>query len=235
MRRIVVSGASRGLGLEFCKRYLEGGDGVVALARNPSAPALLDLKGRHPTMLEIVSLDVTDAAAVERFGEQIAPLHVDILINNAGQIGPETYKGEDGQNLSSLSLDVVRNLFDVNAIAPLAITRALLPSLRLAVNAKTVVMGTTVGIASQTFGDYYAYRMSKAAVNIAFATLGKDLATEGIIASIVCPGWVRTDMGGENAAMSVEDSVSMMLETIDSLSLEKSGQFVDWLGNALDF
>jgi NAD(P)-dependent dehydrogenase (short-subunit alcohol dehydrogenase family) len=236
MRRIVVSGANRGIGLEFCRQLLANGDAVIAIARQvPLAPSLEELKRLWPDTFHISTFDVTDHASVREFGEQVAALPVHILINNAGQIGPETHKGEDGQNLATLDPQLLSRLFEVNAIAPLVLTRALLPSLRLTGNAKVFVLGSTVGVAKQTFGDYYGYRMSKAAAHIAFATLAKDLAEQRIMAATICPGWVKTDLGGPNASLEIDDSVRQMIAVINSFSPEQNGLFLDQAGNVLDY
>ena len=175
MERVVVTGASRGLGLEFCRQFLREGYAVVAVVRRNAVPELETLKTIWPDRLHTRVLDVTDEAGVRQFGAEMARFPVSILVNNAGQIGPETFKGEAGQNVDTLDLALCRQLFEVNALAPLMLTLALLPSLVLSGRGRSVVMGSTVGCARETFGDYYGYRMGKASAHVAFATLGKDL------------------------------------------------------------
>jgi NAD(P)-dependent dehydrogenase (short-subunit alcohol dehydrogenase family) len=236
MRRVVVTGAARGLGLEFCRQFLELGDGVIAIVRAPAGNAKLDsLQRAWPETLHVRVLDVTDFEHVAEFGEELASFPVHILVNNAGEIGPETHKGESGQAFHSISLDLLERLYRVNSIAPLYLTQALFPSLRLAGNARTFVLGSTVGVAKETFGDYYAYRMSKAAVHVAFATLAKDLAQFSILAGVICPGWVRTELGGPQASMEPDDSVRMMIDVMLNFSPEQSGRFVGFDGRVLDF
>lgn len=236
MRRIVVTGAARGLGLEFVRQFLELGDGVIAITRGTSERSALEaLRAAWPNTLHTREVDVTCYSDVAEFGKQLAPLPVDILINNAGQIGPETHKGELGQSVESLDITLLERLFSVNAIAPLFFTQALIPSLRLTGTAKTFVMGSTIGVAAETFGDYYGYRMSKAAAHIAFATLAKDLARFSIKAGIICPGWVRTALGGPNAQLDPADSVRMMIQVMLDFADAQNGKFISFDGRVLPF
>ncbi|WP_044558959.1 SDR family oxidoreductase [Azospirillum sp. B4] len=231
MRRVVVTGATRGLGLEFARFYARSGDAVVATGRNPEGnAALCDLKAAFPDRVHTAHLDVTDADAVSAFGQLIESLPVDILINNAGVIGPEVYKGESGQTLETLEPRVLHDLFSANAVAPLLVTRALLPSLSRHAGSKVFVLGTSVGIAAETFPDYYGYAMSKAAVHIGFAALAKELSKRGIAVGILSPGWVRTDLGGAAAALSPDESVAGMARVIDAFGLADSGRFFAYDG-----
>lgn len=229
MERIVVSGAGRGLGLEFCRQYLENGDGVVALAKNPSSSlGLYQLKNSYPNLLEIVGLDVANYADVAAFGTRISSLPVNILINNAGVIGPETHKGEAGQSVDTLDPQIIESMFRINAVGALMLTKALLPSLILANNPRVVVLGSTVALPRESFGDYYGYRMSKAAAHIAFATLAVDLDKLGIAAGVVCPGWVQTDLGGSAAPLLPRDSVSGMRRVIEKLCKNVRDRMFVW-------
>ena len=236
MERIVVTGAGRGLGLEFCRQYVRRGDAVIAVTRQVRPePGLAELRAQWPETLHIRKLDVTDFSAVERFGAELAALPVDGLINNAGQIGPELHKGEQGQSLEHLDPAVFLRLYEVNAVAPLIFAASLLPSLQLASRPRVFVLGTTVGIANQTFGGYYAYAMSKAAAHVSYAALAKELAARDILVGIICPGWVRTDLGGPLASLEAADSVRMMIEILDGFAKEQSGQFITFDGTSLAF
>jgi NAD(P)-dependent dehydrogenase (short-subunit alcohol dehydrogenase family) len=236
MRRIVISGVSRGLGREFCIQYLYRGEAVVGLCRSlQSCQSLIEYTHQTPQRLHLVELDVTDFDSVLAFGQQISGLPVDLLINNAGQIGPETHKGEAGQSVRDLNPDILDRLFKVNALAPLILTSALIPSLQQSAAAKAFVLGSTVGVAKETFGDYYGYRMSKSAAHIAFATLAKDLQNLGIVAAVLCPGWVKTDLGGPNAHLEPTDSVRKMIDVIETFAPALNGKFVNVDGLQLDF
>lgn len=236
MERVVITGAGRGIGLEFCRQFARQGFGVVAVTRNVAGhPSLQQLVAEYPETLHLKELDVTDFSAVVEFGMEISGLPVDILVNNAGQIGPESHKGEFGQTIGKLDYSVLRELFELNALAPLHMTECLVPSLSLSGRPRVFVLGSTVGCASETFGEYYGYRMSKAAAHIAFATLAKDLATRNISAAVLCPGWVRTDMGGPSASLSAEDSVRMMADVITRFSESQRGKFLSFDGRELAY
>ncbi len=235
MERVVVTGASRGLGLEFCRQYLRAGYAVIAVVRREEVTELETLKTIWPDRFHTRALDVTDEAGVRRFGAEMAEFAVSVLVNNAGQIGPETHKGEPGQNVDTLDLALCRNLFEVNALAPLVMTLALLPSLAMSGRGRSVVMGSTIGCARETFGDYYGYRMSKAAAHVAFATLGKDLVSRGAVCATVCPGWVKTDLGGPAATLEPHESVEGMIRVIDGLGPEQAGGFIAFDGSPIAY
>jgi NAD(P)-dependent dehydrogenase (short-subunit alcohol dehydrogenase family) len=236
MERIVVTGASRGIGLEFCRQFARRGDWVFALARHVELTSeLIRLRDELPDLVHVRQLDVTDFAEAKIFAVEISTLPVDILINNAGQIGPETHRGQRGQAFGSIDYNVVRDLFEVNAVAALHLTECMLPSLKLSARARAFVLGSTVGCAAETFGDYHGYRMSKSAAHITFATLGKDLASQNISAGVICPGWVRTEMGGASAPLSAEESVRGMIQVMDSFSESNRGKFLSYDGRELHF
>lgn len=233
MKRIVITGATRGLGLEFARHYAQSGDAVVATGRNPDeSPALRDLKATFPNRVHTAHLDVSDVNSISAFGRLIEPLSVDILINNAGVIGPEKYKGEYGQTLETIDHGILQHLFLVNAIAPLLVTRSMIGSMSRNPNSKIFLIGTSVGISSETFPDYYGYAMSKAAAHIGFAALSKELSKLGIAVGILSPGWVRTDLGGASAPLSVEESVAGMARVIDTFSIEDGGRFFTYDGTS---
>lgn len=224
--RIAITGANRGIGLELVRQLAARGDQVFAGARDPSrAEALRQLAQRAPRLLSVLELDVASAASVERFAQAIPP-PLDVLINNAGVFGKFARLEEE-------DLEAAQELYSVNALGPLRVTRALLPHLRAGRTRKLLHVTSGMGsIEDNTSGNAYAYRMSKAALNMASRNLAIELRREGFISCVINPGWVRTDMGGEDAPTQVEDSVKGILQQLDQMTPERSGQFLDWSGKS---
>lgn len=215
----VVTACNRGLGLEFARQLSGRGNRVIATARDPeSAHELQRLD------VEVTQLDVSDAASVDRFGAALAEGSVDVLINNAGV-------GVHSTPLDELDFAEMERFFAVNSIGTLRVTRALLPALRSGADKKIVNLTSRMGsIEDNSSGAAYSYRASKAALNMVTRSLAIDLGPEGFICAVLHPGWVMTDMGGESAPVTTEDSIAGMLCVIDSLSAEDNGEFYDFTG-----
>lgn len=224
MATIFITGASRGIGQELASRYLERGDSVYAAARNPDG--LTPLISQYGDRCIPVSLDVTDGAAVDGLADVVTgPL--DLLINNAGVIGPQT------PDALSMDYPAFARTLQVNTIAPLRVTHALLPRLREADAAKIVTISSQMGMLAYAKSDRIAYRASKSAVNKVMQGLATDLQPEGIAVMVVHPGWVRTDMGGPQADIPVEESAAGLMQVFDGLSIATTGSFKAWNGQTV--
>jgi NAD(P)-dependent dehydrogenase (short-subunit alcohol dehydrogenase family) len=215
MATVLITGANRGIGLEYCRQLQARGDTVVAVCRSPS-PELEALGVRIEA-----GVDLTDGDAIADLVGRLGSLAIDGLILNAGLIERTT--------LQDLDLESLRRQFEVNAIAPLRLTRALLG--HLPPGAKVILMTSRMGsIDDNSSGGAYGYRMSKVALNMAGKSLAIDLRPRGIAVALLHPGMVRTRMTGFSAqGISTEESVHGLLERIDALSLETSGSF--WHAN----
>lgn len=229
--RVVVTGASRGLGLEFARQWLAGGHHVFALARDPrGSKGLARLERDYPDSLVAVACDVSDDDSVREaaraVGERTNAL--DIVLNNAGVGG---WRG----GVEDLDLDEVRRAFEVNALGPLRVTRAFLPLLRRGRPPRRLIHITSLmgSIADNQSGGSYPYRISKGALNMISVNLAHELREDGIVSVVLHPGWAQTDMGGRGATIPVEDAVGALIDTIDDLTLENSGGFYDRLGEPL--
>jgi NAD(P)-dependent dehydrogenase (short-subunit alcohol dehydrogenase family) len=229
--RVVLTGASRGLGLEFTRQWLAAGHQVFALARDPRRSKGLTALGReHPESLVALPADVTDDESVREAARAVAERvqGLDILLNNAGV-------GGGYASIEELDHDEVRQVFETNTLGPLRVTRALLPLLRRGRDPRRLVHITSLmgSIGDNQSGGAYAYRMSKAALNMASANLAHELRGHGIVSVVLHPGWVHTDMGGRGAPLAVDEAVGALIDTIDDLTLEHSGGFYDRLGEPL--
>ncbi len=213
-RTVLVTGANRGLGLEFAKQYSAAGWRVIGTARTPAEATELQATG-----VMVVQLDVTDASSVEAMVKTLDGRPIDLLINNAG-IGGRLPSVED------LDVERAARVLDVNLLGPMRVTTALLPHLRKG-NGKTIVsISSGLGsITNNTGARYYGYRESKAGLNMFMRSLAAELGPEGFICIAMSPGWVQTDMGGSGAPLTPEQSIGGMREVIGGLTAEKSGRF----------
>ena len=230
-RRSLVTGANRGLGLEFVRQLLARGDRVVATCRHPGkATALNALAGEHPGRLHVLPLDVADPRAIAELQRELLLLaddgdRLDLLVNGAGVL----HSGERFGSVSAVNLD---DSFRTNAMGPFLLTQAL--ATRLADGARVANITSQLGsIANTTRFGTPSYDISKAAQNMATALLAAALRERGILVVALHPGWVQTDMGGAGATVTPQDSVAGLLRVIDRLKAADSGRFLDWRGQSL--
>lgn len=218
----VVTGANRGLGLEYARQLQGRGETVLATARRPREADELNALGAqvHP-------LDVGDDDSVAEFDCWMADRPVDVLVNNAGV-------GVDEPGLEELEMAELVRFFQVNTLGALRVSRALLPNLRAARTRRIVNITSRMGsIGDNSSGGAYAYRASKAALNMVTRSMAVDLRPEGFTCVVLHPGWVRTAMGGSRAPLTPTESVRGMLAVIDGLSVEDSGGFFDYQGRTV--
>lgn len=223
-----MTGANRGIGLELVRQLRERGDEVEACARNPRDAR--ELQALANERVRIHQVDVTSAASVRVLADALQGATVDILFNVAGVDGGP--RKSLRQLAEDLELRDAAQTYDVNALGALRMTLALLPNVRRSDVKKLVHITSGMGsIADNTSGGSYAYRMSKAALNMMSRTLAVDLRGEGIISFVINPGWVQTDMGGPGAPTPVAESVRGILRETDRAQLSDSGEFLNWKGN----
>lgn len=216
MRSVVVTGASRGIGLELCKLYLSFDFTVFAVCRNVSQ-ALHEL----PTSLHIVEgVDVTTDEGIHALKQALEDCPIDILINNAGIF--------ENNNVGEIDYSIIERQFLVNAVAPLHVTEALLPN--LIKGSKVAMITSRMGsMADNSSGAYYGYRMSKAALNAAGVSLARDLLPRGIAVALLHPGFVQTQMVDFAGDISPHVAAERLVKRIEGLTLENSGSF--WHSN----
>jgi NAD(P)-dependent dehydrogenase (short-subunit alcohol dehydrogenase family) len=235
MPTVLITGANRGLGFEFARQYLGDEWHVIAACRRPGdADSLAELGTQYPR-LQIVAIDVRDHATIEQVAEQFRDEPIDVLINNAGIFGPSNAGDDDkGQSFGHIDYDAWADVLRVNTIAPVKIAEAFADNIAQGGQKKIVTISSGMGsIADTSTGGHFAYRTSKAAVNMAMATLADALSEQRIIVVMLCPGWCRTDMGGEAAPNDPADSVANMRKLIAGFTLEDSGTFTHHSGKQL--
>jgi NAD(P)-dependent dehydrogenase (short-subunit alcohol dehydrogenase family) len=229
MRNVVITGCSRGIGLEFVRQLLQRGDRIYAGARRPeNAPELLALARAHAERLTVLPLDVTREAHRANLVATIGHQPVDLLINNAGVYGP--VPDRLGTTDEAAWLETLRT----NAIAPRQMVESLLPQLGRSSRACIALLSSKMGsLGDNGSGGAYIYRSSKAALNAVGVSLARDLADHGILTVILHPGWVLTDMGGPSAEITVQQSVDAMLRTLDTAGPADNGRFIDIDGSTI--
>lgn len=225
MPSVLVTGANRGLGLEFAKQYAAGGYRVFATARDPSgAKELAALAKAHPS-LSVHKLAVDQADSVAALARELSGQPIDILLNNAGVMGPRQ------QTLGKLDYAGMLETLNVNSIAPLRLAETFLGNVEKSERKLIVALTSGMGSIADSSGGSYAYRASKAALNMSYHNLALDLKERGVIAIVINPGWVQTDMGGRGAPLKPDASISAMRKVFDSVTLADSGKFMDYKGS----
>ncbi len=225
MTTVLVTGANRGIGLEFVRQYVGDGGRVLACARLPNdAKELLDLAANANGRLAVHELDVGSAESVANLAKELALQPIDILINNAG------IYGGTHQQVGDIDYDAWIRTLNVNALGPVRVTEALRPNLIRGREKKIVAITSGMGSTAQHDGTALIYRSSKAALNNAMRGLAKALKPDGMTVVSIHPGWVQTHMGGRNATLTPEVSVSAMRKLVAGLSLSENGRYINYAG-----
>jgi NAD(P)-dependent dehydrogenase (short-subunit alcohol dehydrogenase family) len=229
MPSVLVTGANRGLGLEFVRQYAAAGWRVYATCRDPAgAQALRALARQTGERVTVHALDVRDRAGIRVLAAELSGQPVDVLLNNAA------IWGSVAQDLGQLDDRVWAQVLDVDVLGPVRVTEAFVDHVGASTRRTVVVLSSRLGsIAGNDSGGRYMYRSAKAAANAMVRSLAVDLAPRGVICIALSPGWVRTDMGGPAAPVSPEDSVTGMRRVIDGLDLGSTGRFLVYDGSTL--
>lgn len=226
MKTVLITGANRGIGLKFVQQYAADGDQVIACCRNPSKAAELNGLARHG-QVQVLELDVCDGASIDQLREHLSTTSIDILINNAGVYGKRLTLGQ-------LDYGIWMQVLQTNTLGPIRVTEALLGPLTQGNASKLVYITSKMGsIADNGSGGAYIYRTSKAALNAAVKSISLDLASHGAIAVAIHPGWVQTDMGGANALIDTQTSVTNMRRVIEGLKTSDNGRFLNYDGKEI--
>ncbi len=210
MKNIVVTGANRGIGLELCRQLQSQGHYVIAVCRSSSS----ELNGLGAEVID--SIDVAQASSLQVLSNKLGGRSIDVLINNAGVLSRNA--------LGDIDYQTVMQQYQVNAVGPLMVTEALLPN--LSNGAKVAIITSRMGsVSDNDSGGHYGYRMSKAAVNMAGASLAVDLKPKGIAVALLHPGYVKTDMTSHQGFVDTKHSATGLLARIEELSLDNTGSF----------
>lgn len=226
---ICITGANRGIGLGLTTQLLKGGHQVYATTRSLArSQELVNLKEKFPDQLSILELDVSDAKSMDHLASHFTSKSLDVLINNAGILLPD--RSTQGQ----IHWQNIQDSFIVNTMGPMGVTEALRPAIKRAKSPIVLSISSQLGsISENNSGDHNGYRMSKAALNMwnrSFAAENKE-----ITAVVLHPGWVKTDMGGEKAPTSIEESCRGIIKVLEGLEPAHTGQFLDFCGKKISW
>lgn len=230
MATVLITGANRGLGLEFTQQYAEDGWHVLACCRSPeSAEELLQLASRFKSSVSVHKLDVGNFHQVDELAASLSGQPIDVLINNAG-----IYPDSPNQVFGDADYKAWIEAFRINSLAPFKVAQSFTPHLQQGQVKKLVNMTSKMGsIADNTSGGSYIYRSSKTALNMITKSLAIELAKEGITTLVLHPGWVLTDMGGPNALINTKQSISGLRQVIDHATLADAGKFYAYDGQEI--
>ena len=228
MPTLLLTGANRGLGLEFTRQYRDAGWRVYACCRAPDrATELQALAAASNGRVSVHALDVADHPRIAALAQELRGVALDVLLNNAGIYGPR-----DG-SFGHIDYRAWADVFAVNTMAPMRMAECFVEHVARSDRKIIACLTSLMGSVTENSGGHYPYRSSKAALNMVVRGLSIDLRPRGIIAVVVHPGWVQTDMGGREAPMQAPDSIRGMRGVFDRLRPEDSGKFLNHDGSEI--
>ena len=229
MATILVTGANRGLGLEFCRQYAQEGWDVIACCRNPeNATDLTNLASQHPT-IQLETLNVADFDQIDALANKLSDEQIDVLLNNAG-----IYTDNKTNAFGQLDYQSWNTSLLVNTLAPVKMAEAFLTQVAASERKMIVNISSLMGsISDNTSGGSLYYRSSKAALNAAMKSLAIELQNRAVGILTLHPGWVKTEMGGPNALIEANESIAGMRQVIADFTLTQSGGFIKYNGDVM--
>jgi NAD(P)-dependent dehydrogenase (short-subunit alcohol dehydrogenase family) len=228
MPTVLLTGANRGLGLEFARQYAGRGWRVLACCRRPTEAADLHTLARTNPAVSLHALDVRDLDRIAALAGELAGVPIDLLLNNAGVYGPSKV------SLSTIDYAAWADVLAVNTLAPTRLVECFVDHVARSDRRTVACLSSLMGsIAANTSGRHYLYRSSKAALNAVVKSLAIDLRERGITVVALHPGWVKTDMGGPDADLEIPASVGSLVAVLDRLRVEDSGKFLNYDGALL--
>ena len=231
----IVTGAGKGLGLEFTKQLLASEYKVIATARKVENYPALVTDSESNNNLDLMNLDVSSEESIKAFADSLKNKteHIDLLVNCAGINSKSNHPHSQASSLKlgELEQQSLLNQFAVNTVGPILLAQSSLPMLKASRQARVLNVSSWLGpVSIKTSGGNYGYCTSKSALNMMNVALANDLKEDGVICVNFNPGWVRSDMGGDKAKLSAEESVEGMLKTLEGLGAEATGRFLQWDG-----
>lgn len=221
-RTYLVTGANRGLGLEFVRQLRARGERVFATARTPRDAA--ELRALTP---DVLALDVASGASIQSLAAALKGQAIDVLVNNAGVFGNDP-------SLNEITMEEFQRVFAANAFGPALVVRALLANLEAGRERRVFTISSTLGsITHSSSGFSWSYRSSKAAVNMLTVAMHNELSPRGFTCVTFCPGWNKTDMGGKDAPLEPKDSIRSLIGVMDRVGPADSGRFLSHEGNSI--
>jgi NAD(P)-dependent dehydrogenase (short-subunit alcohol dehydrogenase family) len=235
MPAVLITGANQGIGFEFVRQYAADGWDVIACCRTPAAANELQALARDNSAVVIERLDVRDHAAIDDLGARYAATPLDLLLNNAGMIGPAPIAEQiHRQKFGSIDYGVWQEVIETNTFGPIKLAETFLSNLEAGEQKKLVNISSNTGSIAERCQPAIAYSSSKTALNRVTTIIAEQLKERGIIVALYCPGMVKTRMDAwGNAPVGIEESVSSLRPLIDNLTMADSGSFRDYTGRTI--
>ncbi|MSO65760.1 MAG: SDR family oxidoreductase [Alphaproteobacteria bacterium] len=238
MTSLLITGANRGIGFALTTLLAARGWTIHATCRNPgTAQGLQKLTGAHRGQVVVHALDVSDFAAIDRLGRDLRDQPIDVLLNNAGIMNSSQRpfdRGENSQDFDHTDDEEWMQVFRINTMAPLKMAETFVDHVargdRKVIATVSSIMGS---ITRNESGGWYPYRTSKTAANMLMRNLAADLRPRGIACLALHPGWVRTEMGGPKAAISVDECAGGLATLLERASMAETGKYIAWNGEEL--
>ena len=236
-KNYLVTGANRGLGLEFTKQILQAGHNVYATCRNTNdIDDLNEYSGKYKDSLIILKLDINDHDSILKLNKKLKNVSIDVMINNAGIIGPLPYfENTFKQHYGTIDYDVWADVFKTNLFGPVKMAETFLDQIEKGQDKKMVFISSVVGSIADDHQKAFAYATSKTALNKSVALMADILKEREVKVLAMCPGYVKTRMNGGGANLEPEESIKGMLKQIEKLDLESSGSFVRYNGESINW
>jgi len=229
MKTVLVTGANRGLGFEFCKQYAEAGWQVIAGCRQANNAHDLNQLAQQYENIKVVALDVSDHQQIDALALSLKDVSLNLLISNAGVYGDSA-----GQGFGAINYQNWQNTLNINVLAGVKLAEAFTDNLARSKQGVFVAISSLMGsIADNGSGGSILYRSSKAALNAAMTSVAIDIKPSGVGVLIFHPGWVRTDMGGTNGLCDAPESIAGMRKQIEQFDMQKTGQFIKYDGTRM--
>lgn len=231
---VLVTGASRGIGLEFVRQYAEDGWGVIACCRSPDdAPELREIARRH-SAVDVRALDITDHPAIDALARGIGARAIDVLVNNAGIMGAVPFRDNlHRQHFGTVDYQLWSEVFRTNTLGTVKMTEAFADLVAASTQKKIVCLSSVTGSIAESRREALAYTTSKTALNKAMTLIAERVRPRGLIVALMCPGYVKTRMNVGGATVEISDSVSGMRRLIAGFTLADSGTFRRYNGDSI--
>ena len=235
MKTVLITGGNRGLGLEFVKQYSQLGYKIIVTCRNPNeAKELNTLKENSKTDIKIHTLDVTNHEEIDLLSKSLSNKPIDIIINNAGIIGPfPIFEHIEKQRFTTIDYTVWEKVLRTNLFGPVKISESFLENIKNGQEKKIIFISSTVGSINEGKESAYAYATSKTALNKAISLMAENLKNENIHVLALCPGYVKTRMNAGGANLETDESIKGMIKQIDSLDESNTGTFIRYNGELI--
>ncbi|MBT3993894.1 MAG: SDR family NAD(P)-dependent oxidoreductase [Gammaproteobacteria bacterium] len=235
MKTVLITGGNRGLGLEFVKQYSQLGYKIIVTCRNPNeAKELNTLKENSKTDIKIHTLDVTNHEEIDLLSKSLSNKPIDIIINNAGIIGPfPIFEHIEKQRFTTMDYTVWEKVLRTNLFGPVKISESFLENIKNGQEKKIIFISSTVGSINEGKESAYAYATSKTALNKAISLMAENLKNENIHVLALCPGYVKTRMNAGGANLETDESIKGMIKQIDSLDESNTGTFIRYNGELI--